>query len=126
MGSRGKLITRGSGATAGADIYELPNDDSQPFSPYYHVKTLKIHARLPADGWSMMHYRKRGLVPGFPPGYVGDMIEVEDVVEGSNNMNAELLQLMKQMQQEIKELKNQVAANRGEAPPEGPVQLTLL
>jgi hypothetical protein len=122
MGARGKLITKGSGVSMGADIYELPNDDSQPFAPYYNKNTGKVHERLPADAWSQANYRKRGLIPGFPPGYKS---EVEDTDVEQLSDNTELLQLMKQMQQEIKDLKNQVAANNGEAPQE-PVQLSFL
>lgn len=125
--SRGKLISRGKAVSLGADIYELPNDDSQPFAPYWDRKTGKIHPRLPADPWSIGHYNAKGLTLGNPPN-IGGAEQVDQPLSSSDfeHKDSSVMELLKSMQEEIRDLKNKLAAQNGEAPPEGPVQLKLL
>ena len=124
MGARGKLITKGNGVTVGADIYELPVDDSQPFAPYYNPTTGKVHPRLPADGYSQLLYRRKGLLMGLPPSNVvpAQTNNLTPSIEGKEDA---ILQLLQSMQEEIKDLKTQLAVKNNEAPDE-PVQLRLI
>lgn len=120
MGSRGKLITKGKGTILGADIYELPNDDSQPFAPYWNRGTGKVHPRLPADAWSIAHYNAKGLTLGNPPSNnTVSRPEAQPALEDS------ILELLQSMQAEIKDLKLKLAIKNDEALEE-PVQLELL
>ena len=111
-------------AIQGYAVRLSPSEDAQPFSAYHDPRTGKVFARLPADAWSLNHYRRRGLKLGLPTGQprVSDKIDTDTPDE-------DLKELLQAMRREINELRAKLSASTGTPEPESvqePVQLRFM